>query len=313
MWFDRFLEDKVGVGTLKLEFEGGEVRSYGGGKPCAYFERPDMDLEEAQHAKCEHIRKKLLLRPGDTVLDIGCGWGSLALHLARREDVRVVGVTLSEEQLRVARQRAWEEGLEDRVEIRLQDYREVPETFDRVVSVGMFEHVGAPYFGTYFRKVRDALAPDGVALIHTIGRLTPPSLTNPWIRRHIFPGGCIPALSEAAAAVERSGLVQADIEILRLHYALTLAHWQQRFQALRSIVAERMGERFCRMWEFYLAVSEAAFRWRGMAVFQLQLVRDPCAAPWTRDYLYTGGVGQREVERALEAAVDTNLSAGIVR
>ena len=252
---------------------------------CAYWPAGETDLEAAQAHKRALIRRKLCLQPGQTVLDIGCGWGGLAIELAERADARVVGLTLSREQARVARQRVRERGLDDQVDIRLQDYRDVPERFDRIVSVGMFEHVGVGYYNAYFRGVRDHLQPDGVALIHTIGRLGRPGVTNPWIRRHIFPGGYIPALSEMLAAVERNDLVSTDVEVLRLHYAYTLAEWFARFQAVRDEVLAEKGERFCRMWEFYLALSEAAFHHRGLAVFHVQLARDHTAVPVTRDYL----------------------------
>ncbi|MFW6379837.1 MAG: class I SAM-dependent methyltransferase [Halorhodospira sp.] len=254
---------------------------------CAYFRDPGMDLEAAQRAKAAHIRHKLLLRPGDRVLDIGCGWGSMAIHLAQHEQVHVVGLTLSAEQQRLAQERVRRADVEERVEIRLQDYRDVTGPFERVVSVGMFEHVGVPFYDTYFDTIRQLLTEDGVALVHTIGRFNPPGVTNPWIRRYIFPGGYIPATSEIAASLERTGLRTTDIEVLRLHYAYTLASWQERFQRMRAQVAAAKSESFCRMWEFYLAVSEAAFRWRGMMVLQLQLARQQDAVPLTRDYLYS--------------------------
>ncbi|MBK1735395.1 SAM-dependent methyltransferase [Halorhodospira abdelmalekii] len=267
---------------------------------CAYFAHETMDLEAAQQAKAAHIRRKLLLRPGDQVLDIGCGWGSLAIHLARHADVEVTGLTLSREQQRAAQARVAEAGLGDRVEIRLQDYREVSGPFQRIVSVGMFEHVGVPFYDAYFSRVRKLLSDDGIALIHTIGRFHPPGVTNPWIRRYIFPGGYIPALSETVAAIERVGLCTTDIEILRLHYAKTLASWQRRFQAMRKKVASEKGETFCRMWEFYLAISEAAFRWRGMMVLQLQLAREQTAVPLTRDYLYQRAGAQQPTAPPVE-------------
>lgn len=253
---------------------------------CAYFERPDLSLEQAQFAKREHIRRKLLLEPGQRVLDIGCGWGGLAMHLAERSGVHVTGLTLSVEQQRVAQARVRERGLTDRVDIRLEDYRQHRGGYDRIVSVGMFEHVGAPYFKRYFDTIRQRLPADGVALIHTIGRCTPPGLTNPWTRKYIFPGGYIPAASETMAAVERSGLVCADVEVLRHHYALTLQHWLSRFERVRDDWRRRKGETFCRMWEFYLATSAASFLWRDLVVFQLQLSRSLDAVPMTRDYLY---------------------------
>ncbi|MFP4647885.1 MAG: class I SAM-dependent methyltransferase [Halorhodospira sp.] len=254
---------------------------------CAYFRDPGMDLEAAQRAKAAHIRHKLLLRPGDRVLDIGCGWGSMAIHLAQHEQVHVVGLTLSAEQQRLAQERVRRADVEERVEIRLQDYRDVTGPFERVVSVGMFEHVGVPFYDTYFDTIRQLLTEDGVALVHTIGRFNPPGVTNPWIRRYIFPGGYIPATSEIAASLERTGIRTTDIEVLRLHYAYTLASWQERFQRMRAQIASAKSESFCRMWEFYLAVSEAAFRWRGMMVLQLQLARQQDAVPLTRDYLYS--------------------------
>jgi len=257
---------------------------------CAYFPSPDTGLDEAQERKKAHIASKLLIEPGMRVLDIGCGWGGMGLTLARDFGARVIGVTLSEEQHRVARSRAEAEGLSDRVEFRLMDYRHVTETFDRIVSVGMFEHVGAPHYDEYFRHVRDRMTEDGVALIHSIGRATPPGTTNPWILKYIFPGGYIPAMSEAMKAVENQNLWPTDIEIWRLHYAETLRHWQERFMANIEKIKSLHDERFCRMWRFYLAASEMTFRHNRQFVFQLQLARKQDTVPLTRDYLYrTGG------------------------
>lgn len=256
---------------------------------CAYFYEPNISLEEAQRAKCRHVMNKLRLQPGQRVLDIGCGWGGLALYLAEHAGVKVTGLTLSREQLRVAGSRARERGLEGRVEFRLQDYREHHGNYDRIASVGMFEHVGVRHYRDYFDQVRRLLAHDGIALLHTIGRSGPPGGTNPWIQKYIFPGGYNPALSEVSRAIENSGLVSCDIEVLRLHYAKTLAVWHQRFRAHRAEVERRMGERFCRMWEFYLASCEAAFRWRDLVVFQVQLTHRLDAAPITRAYLYREG------------------------
>ncbi|MDE3078776.1 MAG: class I SAM-dependent methyltransferase, partial [Paracoccaceae bacterium] len=253
---------------------------------CAYFADPSMTLEEAQRAKKAHIANKLLLEPGMTVLDIGCGWGGLGLTLARDYGARVVGVTLSEEQHKVATRRAKEAGLSDRVEFRLCDYRTVTETFDRVVSVGMFEHVGVPHYREYFSAVHDRLAPDGVALIHTIGRVTPPGSTSPWILKYIFPGGYVPALSEMMSAVEKNALWSTDIEVWRMHYAYTLRHWHDRFVAKQDKAKALYDERFCRMWRYYLIASEMSFRHYGQCVFQVQLARRQEAVPLTRTYLY---------------------------
>ncbi|AOV17622.1 cyclopropane-fatty-acyl-phospholipid synthase [Acidihalobacter aeolianus] len=253
---------------------------------CAYFEREDMSLEEAQQAKCRHIMHKLQLHPGQRVLDIGSGWGGLAMYLAEHAGVTVDGLTLSKEQLRVAEAEAERRGLSDRVKFHLRDYREHRGEYDRIVSVGMFEHVGEPNFPTFFNQVESLLAPDGIALLHTIGASNEAGPTNAWIREHIFPGGFIPSLSQISRVVERTGLMQTDIEVLRLHYAWTLAEWYRRFQNHRAEIAERMGERFCRMWEFYLAVSEGSFLWRDLVVFHIQLSRAHGAVPVTRDYLY---------------------------
>lgn len=251
---------------------------------CAFFEHPGQSLDEAQAAKKRRIARKLLLRPGDRVLDIGCGWGGLGLTLAEA-GTRVTGVTLSTEQHRLANERAAGRGLADRAEFRLQDYRDLDERFDRIVSVGMFEHVGVPNYQAYFDTVARLLEDDGVALIHSIGRKDGPSRTQPWIRKYIFPGGYIPALSEVLPAIERSGLWVTDVEILRLHYADTLRAWRERFLARRAEAAALYDERFCRLWEFYLASSEVAFRRLGHMVFQIQLAKRPTAAPLTRDYL----------------------------
>jgi len=240
---------------------------------CAYFRDPGMTLEDAQRAKSEHIAAKLDLRPGQRVLDIGGGWGSLAMHLAEQHDVRVTGLTLSAEQLRVAKETAASRGLGNQVEFLLQDYREHPETYDRIVSVGMFEHVGKQNMQQFFDSVHKGLTDNGVALLHTIGSRNPPSPVNPWIRRYIFPGGYIPSLSDIAPAVEKAGLVTTDVEILRRHYAYTLAAWNERFQSVRDDFVASKGERFCRMWEFYLVISQTAFEVGDLVVLQWQLAK----------------------------------------
>ncbi len=251
---------------------------------CAYFRRGDETLEEAQTAKKRHIAAKLCLdRPDLTVLDIGSGWGGMALTLARDHGARVTGVTLSTEQLNEARARAAAEGLQDRVSFELLDYRAVDRTFDRIVSVGMFEHVGVVHYRQFFDTVARCLKPDGVALLHAIGRSDGPGFTNPWIRKYIFPGGYCPALSEVMPPLEQSGLFTTDIEILRLHYAETLRHWRRRFAANRDAIMGMYDERFCRMFEFYLSASELAFRRDNQMVFQIQLTRDQAVLPMTRD------------------------------
>ena len=253
---------------------------------CAYFRTPEQTLEAAQSAKCEHIRKKLCLKPGQKVLDIGSGWGSLGLYLAEQEDVEVTGLTLSNEQLGVAKQQAIQRGLDKQVQFRLEDYRNHQGEYDAVVSVGMFEHVGLRNFDGYFNKVGNLLSKDGIAMIHTIGHMDRPAATNPWIRRHIFPGGYIPAISEISTAIERSPLVFADIEVWRQHYALTLKEWNRRFQTVRSEFARDKGERFCRIWEFYLLTCQTAFEVESLVVYQLQLSINNASVPTTRDYLY---------------------------
>jgi cyclopropane-fatty-acyl-phospholipid synthase len=255
---------------------------------CAYFAQPDDTLEQAQERKKRHILSKLLVEPGQTVLDIGSGWGGLGLFLAKEAGAQVTGVTLSREQLALAQQRAVEEGLHDRVEFNLRDYREQKGRFDRIVSVGMFEHVGINHYDAFFSKVRSLLEDTGIALLHCIGRTDGPGVTDPWIRRYIFPGGYSPALSEVSSAIERAGLYITDVEVLRLHYAETLCHWRRRFLANRSKAAALYDERFCRMWEYYLVVSEIAFRYLNTVVFQIQMTKRLDAVPITRDYITEG-------------------------
>jgi cyclopropane-fatty-acyl-phospholipid synthase len=270
---------------------------------CAYFEEGIDSLDEAQLAKKRHLAAKLLLEPGQRVLDIGSGWGGLGLYLAEHFDVDVTGITLSEEQFRVSNGRAEARGLASRVRFRLEDYRKVQGPFDRIISVGMFEHVGVGHYRKFFEICRDLLSADGVMLLHSIGRFDRPADTNAWIQKYIFPGGYIPAMSEVVPALERVRLKLTDVEILRLHYAKTLRAWRERFLANREQIAALKDERFCRMWEFYLAVSEAGFRYQDLMNFQFQIARHQEAVPLTRDYIGQAvealrGAGRRGKTRA---------------
>ena len=264
---------------------------------CGYFETPDATLDDAQLAKKRHLAAKLLIRSGDRVLDIGSGWGGLGLYLAETTGTSVTGVTLSTEQLQVANARAAELNLASSARFFLEDYRDSPGPFERIVSVGMFEHVGVDFYETYFRRCSDLLTDDGVMVLHSIGRSEGPDVTNPWITKYIFPGGYIPALSEVTRAIERAGLLVCDIEILRLHYAETLKAWRERFMARREEAVRLYDERFARMWEFYLACSEMSFRKQNMMNFQIQLTRRQSAVPITRDYIGDAEARLRGVER----------------
>jgi cyclopropane-fatty-acyl-phospholipid synthase len=254
---------------------------------CAYFTAPGESLEQAQTDKMRHIAAKLLLKKGQRVLDIGSGWGGMGLFLSRQFGVDVTGVTLSKEQHAVSSRRALEGGVADRLRFKLLDYRQESGSYDRIVSIGMFEHVGAAHYVEYFNKVQALLADDGVMLLHSIGRMEPPGGTNTWLRKYIFPGGYSPALSEVLAAIEKVGLWVTDIEVLRLHYAETIRHWRQRFQVNREMVKQTAGydERFCRMWEFYLAGCEVSFRYMNQMVFQVQIAKRQDAVPLTRNYM----------------------------
>jgi cyclopropane-fatty-acyl-phospholipid synthase len=257
---------------------------------CAYFAQDGDTLEAAQARKKKHVAAKLKLdRPGLNILDIGCGWGGLAMDIAREHQAEVLGVTLSVEQIAAAEELAQQNGLSGACKFQLMDYRRLTGTFDRIVSVGMFEHVGARYYGEFFAKASALLADNGVMLLHTVGRSDGPGTTNAWIRKYIFPGGYAPALSEVLPLIERSGLVVTDIEVLRLHYAKTLREWQKRFQANRAEIAALYDERFCRMWEFYLAGSEMAFRHERQVVYQIQMTRNVELLPLTRDYMMERG------------------------
>ncbi|MGJ5207457.1 class I SAM-dependent methyltransferase [Bradyrhizobium sp. HKCCYLR20261] len=270
---------------------------------CAYFDTPDTTLDDAQLAKKRHLAAKLLIDPGQRILDIGCGWGGLGLYLAEMCNADVTGVTLSSEQLQVANTRAAERDLSASARFLLQDYRDVPGTFDRIVSVGMFEHVGVAFYDTFFRRCAELLDDDGVMLLHSIGRSEGPDSTNPWIAKYIFPGGYIPALSEVLPAIERAGLLVCDIEILRLHYAETLKAWRERFIARREDAVQLYDERFARMWEFYLAASEMAFRKQNMMNFQIQLTKRQGIVPMTRDYIHREEARLRAVERGYRPAL----------
>jgi cyclopropane-fatty-acyl-phospholipid synthase len=263
---------------------------------CAYFETPDSTLDDAQLAKKRHLAAKLLIGRDDRVLDIGSGWGGLSLYLAEMTGANLTGVTLSTEQLEVSNARAAEMDLARSAKFFLEDYRDVSGPFDRIVSVGMFEHVGVDFYETFFRRCAELLTDDGVMMLHSIGRSEGPDATNPWITKYIFPGGYIPALSEVLPAIERSGLLVCDVEILRLHYAETLKAWRERFMARREDAVQLYDERFARMWDFYLACSEMSFRKQNMMNFQIQLTKRQGVVPMTRDY-----IGQEEAKlRGLE-------------
>ena len=252
---------------------------------CAYFASPDMSLEEAQEAKKRHLAAKLRITPESRVLDIGSGWGGMAIYLAQIGAAHVTGVTLSKGQQITSTARAAEAGVSDRVRFLLRDYRHESGRYDRIVSVGMFEHVGVKYYGKFFRKVGQMLTDDGIAVLHSIGRIHGPGTTSAWVRKYIFPGGYSPALSEVLPAIERSGLVVTDVEILRLHYSETLKEWLRRFETHPERVIRLYDERFFRMWQFYLAASEMAFRDGELMVFQIQLTKDQNAVPLTREYI----------------------------
>jgi cyclopropane-fatty-acyl-phospholipid synthase len=271
---------------------------------CAYFRNEQETLEQAQRNKCRLIAAKLNLKPGLKVLDIGCGWGGLARYLAETADVEVTGVTLSREQHALAVEAAKAAGLQNRVRIELKDYRALSGQFDRIVSVGMFEHVGVRHYGEFFAKVNELMTDDGVMLLHSIGKMSPPGTASPWLRKYIFPGAYSPALSEVFPAVETSNLWVTDLEFLRVHYATTLRHWQQRFEASRPAIAQMYDERFCRMWEFYLISAEMMFRTGSQEVFQMQLARRRDAAPIVRDYMVDlqRSYEQLERDRAFKAA-----------
>ena len=253
---------------------------------CAYFKNDNDSLETAQKNKMSHIIKKLNLKNNQKVLDIGSGWGTLAIEIAKQSQCEVTGITLSENQLKYSQNKVKELNLENQVNFKLMDYRELNEKFDRVVSVGMFEHVGRKFYGKYFKKVSNLLADDGLALIHTIGSVMTPRDPHPWITKYIFPGGYTPSLSEVAKPIERSGLIISDMEVLRMHYSHTLRHWKERFLGKKDEVLTMFDEKFYRMWEFYLGGCEMAFKWGDQVVFQFQLTKNLTTAPNTRDYIY---------------------------
>ncbi|NKN35553.1 class I SAM-dependent methyltransferase [Agrobacterium sp. a22-2] len=270
---------------------------------CAYFREPDETLEQAQRNKLRLLAAKLDLKPGMKVLDIGCGWGDLALYLAQLEGVEVLGVTLSKEQQALATQRAEAAGLSSRVRFELKDYRDLDQTFDRIVSVGMFEHVGVHHYDEFFKKLNALMPDDGIAVLHSIGHMSPPGMASAWLRKYIFPGAYSPALSEVFEVVEQNSLWVTDLEFLRVHYATTLAHWEKRFQDNRDQVVALYDERFARMWEFYLISAEMMFRTGSQLVFHMQLSRQRDAAPIVRDYITDKQRAYIEKEKTLDLGV----------
>ncbi len=255
---------------------------------CAYFKNENDSLETAQNNKIQHIIKKLNIKPNQKVLDIGCGWGSLAIDIAKNTKCEVTGITLSENQFNYCIKKAKKLNLENQVTFKLIDYRQLNEKFDRIVSVGMFEHVGRKFYKNFFRKIENLLSKDGISLIHTIGSVNPPRDPHPWITKYIFPGGYTPSLSEVTAPIEKAGLIVSDIEVLRMHYSHTLRHWKENCIANRQKIIEMFDEKFFRMWEFYLASCESAFKWGDQVVYQFQLTKNYTSTPTTRDYIYSG-------------------------
>ena len=253
---------------------------------CAYFKNENDSLEDAQTNKIDHIIKKLNIKPNQRVLDIGSGWGSLAIDIAKKTNASVTGITLSKNQFDYSNKKVKEMNLGNQVDFKLIDYRQLNEKFDRIVSVGMFEHVGRKFYKTYFNQVSKLLKDDGISLIHTIGSVNSPRDPQPWITKYIFPGGYTPSLSEIAGPIEKSGLIISDMEVLRMHYSHTLRHWKERFLSKKQEVLEMFDEKFMRMWEFYLASCEMVFKWGDQVVFQLQLTKNFTSVPNTRDYIY---------------------------
>jgi cyclopropane-fatty-acyl-phospholipid synthase len=253
---------------------------------CAYFKDENDSLETAQNNKINHIIKKLNIKPNQKILDIGSGWGSLAIDIAKTVQCEVTGITLSKNQFNYSVKKAKELNLENQINFKLMDYRQLNEKFDRVVSVGMFEHVGRKFYKTFFSQINKLLNDKGVALIHTIGSINPPRDPHPWITKYIFPGGYTPSMSEVTGPIEKSGLIVADIEVLRMHYSHTLRHWKERFLSNKSKVIEMFDEKFFRMWEFYLTSCEISFKWGDQVVYQFQLTKDYTSIPTTRDYIY---------------------------
>ena len=253
---------------------------------CGYFKNESDTLETAQNNKIQHIIKKLNIQPNQKVLDIGCGWGSLAIDIAKTKNCEVTGITLSENQFKYCTKKAKELNLENQVTFKLIDYRQLDEKFDRIVSVGMFEHVGRKFYKNFFKRIEKLLNNDGVSIIHTIGSVNPPRDPHPWITKYIFPGGYTPSLSEVVTPVEKAGLIVSDIEVLKLHYSHTLRHWKNNCIKNKAQIIEMFDEKFFRMWEFYLASCESAFKWGDQVVYQLQLTKNYTSTPVTRDYIY---------------------------
>ena len=253
---------------------------------CGYFKNENDTLEIAQNNKIQHVIKKLNIQPNQKILDIGCGWGSLAIDIAKSINCEVTGITLSKNQFDYCVKKAKEINMENKVKFKLIDYRELDEKFDRIVSIGMFEHVGRKFYKKFFKKVEKLLNNDGVSLIHTIGSVNPPRDPHPWVTKYIFPGGYTPSLSEVTTPIEKAGLIVSDIEVLKLHYSYTLRHWKENCIKNREKITEMFDERFFRMWEFYLSGCEIAFKWGDQVVYQFQLTKNYTSTPTTRDYIY---------------------------